>query len=508
MLNYLKRLRLEVVVLTALVSACTVAPQKLTTEEYSERLDADLAVLFADQETIEGPLSLYDAIARAIKYNLDYRLKLMEDALNRGQLEVARYEMLPELVADAGYNWRNNESGASSESLLSGTQSLEPSRSQERINTTANLTMVWNVLDFGVSYLHAKQQADNVLIGNERRRKVVQNIVQDVRYAYWRAVSAERLLPKMDTLLQSAYAALNRVRMLEKLQLQPPMQALSYQKALLEVIRQMWQLRLNLATAKTELSALIDLEPGTQYELVDSAPGKDLPPPVTVSLDELEEIALHNRPELIEEHYQARISALEVKKAMLRMLPGLDLTFGGHNDSNDFLFNDSWVTAGYGISWNLFKLFSGPAEIRLAETQQSVDDLRRLSLSMAILTQVHLAYQRFDLARKGFEVSRDLMMVEIRIQEQLEARQRAQTGNELEMIRSQANALAIEMERDLGYAELQNSLGQINNSLGIDPIDETVAAHDLKTLAASIEARLTSGDPAGIVMEQENEQRI
>jgi len=497
------RLRWQVVVLAAFVSGCAVVPQEITPEEYSEQLNADLIALFADQEPLAGPLSLYEAVARAIKYNLDHRLKLMEDALSLGQLEVARYDMLPELVVDAGYSWRNNQYGASSQSLITNTQSLEPSTSQDRIGDTANLTMVWNVLDFGVSYIHAKQQADQVLIGNERRRKVVQNIVQDVRYAYWRAVSAQRLLPKMDALLQNAQAALQRTRMLEKLQLQPPMQALNYQKALLEVIRQMWQLRHDLATAKTELSALIDLEPGTEYEVVDTVPMQDLPPPIMVPIEELEELALHNRPELIEEHYQARISALEVKKAMVRMLPGLDLTLSTHADSNQYVYNDKWSKAGYGLSWNLFKLFSGPAEIRLAKAQQSVDDLRRLSLSMAILTQVNLSYQRFHLARKSFEVSRDLMMVENRIQDQLEAQQRAQTSNELKMIRSQANALAMEMQRDLGHAEMQNALGQVHNSLGIDPVDATVTAQDVKTLAASIESRLSLGGLAGSVVDVE-----
>ena len=483
--------------LAVFFAGCSVTPTKIAPEQYREQVDLDLAAMFVDQEPFDGSLSLYEAIARAIKYNLDHRLKLMEEALNRGQLEVARYEMLPELVADAGYHWRNNESGASSESLITGTESLEPSTSEERIRNTASLTTVWNVLDFGVSYVHAQQQADYVLIVNERRRKVIHNIVQDVRFAYWRAVSAERLLPKMDELLRTAYAALNRAKQMEKLQLQPPMQSLKYQQGLLEVIRRMWQMRESLATAKTELSALIDLKPGTEFELEDAASDR-LPPPVSLSLAELEEIALHNRPELIEEHYQARIGALEVKKAMLRMLPGLELSLGGYADTNDFLYNSSWINAGAAVSWNIFKLLSGPAEIELAKAKQSVDELRRLSLGMAVLTQVHLAHQRFRIARKNFEVTRDLMDVETRLQKLHEARQDAKAGSELETIRSRAGVLAVEMQRDLGYAELQNAFGQIYTSLGIDPLDRQVVEADVATLALAIEARLGNDDLAAL----------
>ncbi|WP_185076739.1 TolC family protein, partial [Pseudomonas frederiksbergensis] len=90
---------------------------------------------------------------------------------------------------------------SSSQSVLTGTQSLEPSTSQDRERRVGDLTMVWNVLDFGVSYISAKQQGDQRLIVQERRRKVINTIVQDVRSAYWRAVAAERLLTQIDSLM-------------------------------------------------------------------------------------------------------------------------------------------------------------------------------------------------------------------------------------------------------------------------------------------------------------------
>ena len=58
-------------------------------------------------------------------------------------------------------------------------------------------------------------------------------------------------------------------------------------------------------------------------------------------------------------------------------------------------------------------------------------------------------------------------------------------------------ALAIEMQRDLGYAELQNAFGQLHNSLGVDP-------GDIETLVASIEARLNAPVSAGDSLESTN----
>ncbi|KPX91409.1 Outer membrane efflux protein [Pseudomonas meliae] len=43
----------------------------------------------------------------------------------------------------------------------------------------------------------------------------------------------------------------------------------------------------------------------------------------------LETEALASRPELREQDYQTRISSAETRKAMLRMLPGLEFSAGG-----------------------------------------------------------------------------------------------------------------------------------------------------------------------------------
>ena len=65
--------------------------------------------------------------------------------------------------------------------IIDREESLRPSTSQERERTLANLNFSWNALDFGVSYYRAQQKADQVLMAEERRRKVVQNVLQDVR---------------------------------------------------------------------------------------------------------------------------------------------------------------------------------------------------------------------------------------------------------------------------------------------------------------------------------------
>src|SRR3546814_15263040 len=84
----------------------------------------------------------------------------MEEALAKRQLDLASFDMLPRMALDAGYVGRNNVSASSSQSVETGTQSLEPSTSQDRDCEVADLTMVWNVLDFGVSHISPKPAGD------------------------------------------------------------------------------------------------------------------------------------------------------------------------------------------------------------------------------------------------------------------------------------------------------------------------------------------------------------
>ena len=125
-----------------LLTACSVKPVVLSEQDHITRVTQDRNQLFVDQEPLTSPLTLHQAMARAIHYNLDHRLKIMEEALASDMLEVARLDMLPQLTANAGYQGRNNDLASSSRSLRTGTESLEVSSSQEKDRQVANLGAV------------------------------------------------------------------------------------------------------------------------------------------------------------------------------------------------------------------------------------------------------------------------------------------------------------------------------------------------------------------------------
>ena len=174
-----------------IVAGCAIMPEPLTSEELEQRIQVDLQNLSEYQEPVSRPITLYDAMARALKFNLEARVQGLKEMVAHRQLDLAHYDMLPKLVADGAYNGRSNFAGARSRSLLSGQTSLEPSTSSDKDLFSANLTLSWDVLDFGLSYVRAQQASNDVLIAEEDKRRIANRVIQEVRSAFWKAVGAE-----------------------------------------------------------------------------------------------------------------------------------------------------------------------------------------------------------------------------------------------------------------------------------------------------------------------------
>ncbi len=467
----------------AVLGGCAVSPEPMTIEQIEQRVAEDRQRMYADQEPISGLMSFSDVVARVMKHNLDFRLRMMEATLAQRQLDVGNWDMFPRLMANAGWVTRSNDSGGRSVGIESGLETLVASSSQERTRTLGGLEFSWNLLDFGVSYYRARSLADQALIAEERKRKVLQNLMQDTRAAYWRALGAQRLADRMGDLMRRANIALARGRQIEQQGLLPQAQALAYQRALLDSTTLLQIRRQDLELARAELSALMNLPPGTEFRLEDL----DEPrlPPLPADMGRLESLALKQRPELREEDYRRRITANDARRALASVLPNLSFDLGLQYDSNRFLYNNSWAQAGLRVSADLFRMASIGSVRRASEAQEDVDDARRMAQAMAVLTQVRVAALRYGLARDELGTLAEGARVDKRLADFARASASSRVDSELELIRTEARALLSEYQRQIAYANAQGAWGRLYNSLGLD-LTPSAPNPDLDALAAAV----------------------
>ena len=468
------------------LGACTVTPEPLTQgvlTTTAERLQREVT---ANQEPVSGPVDLYEAMARALKYNLDYKVAMMEEALKAREMDLAGYDMLPQLVANAGYAGRNNFAGASSLSLISGRQSLEPSTSAEKDIFATDLSLSWDVLDFGLSKVRAEQAADQTLIAEERRRKVAGRVIEEVRTAYWRAISAQRLLDKLTQLEGSVQETLDNSERLAERRLSAPLTALTYQRELIDIQTNIRQLQRELVIAKSQLAALMNLAPGTQFELVMPDRGVDMPT-VNYDAEDMMMSALRNRPELREVAYLERINAKELDAAVLSALPSLRGFVGVNYDSNDFLYNSDWLNYGARASWNLLNLFRLPAHKRAVNAEGDLIRQRELALAMAVMTQVHVARAQLGHRMLELDTAARTHNVQGKIMQQISSGYDAGAMSKQTMLREEMNTLVSEVKYDIAYAEAQNAYANLYAAIGLDSFGPDVSGReDVATLANSL----------------------
>lgn len=472
--------------LAGLLGGCAVTPNPLDRRTLRSYAETSLTRATANQEPPSRPIDLYEAFARALKYNLDHRVEMMQTAVNAEQLTLSQYEMLPNLVANSGYAGRSNYAASSSISVLSKQQSLEPSYSQQKNVGTADVEFSWNILDFGLSYVRARQAADQVLIAAEARRRVVSRIVEDTRTAYWRALTSERLATQLKRVESRTNSAIRSSRGLFEDRQTSPVSALTNERELIEIKRDSQAIEGDLKIARSQLAALMNVAPTTPFRL---APTVNAPTALNLGYGEsdLVRVALEHRPELREVQYRQRINAAEAQAALLKLLPGVNLVIGANADSNDLLYNQNWVAWGARASWNLMRLFQYPQQKRVLAAEDELLNQRALALTMAIMTQVYVSRARHAQAVKEFNTATEYRRVQRRLLDQMRSSAAVEQISEQTLIREEMNTVIAEVKYDLAFAAVQNARANVYASLGLDtfPVD-TINRSAVAELASAL----------------------
>jgi len=242
--------------------------------------------------------------------------------------------------------------------------------------------------------------------------------------------------------------------------------------------------------AKRELAALMNVTPGTDFTVVEQDEQQMMPVPVNVA--ELEELALLNRPELREEDYRSRISTNEAKRQLVSLLPGINFSIDRQSDTNRYLYNRSWIESSAKVTFNLLRLTALPSIQNAQDAQKQTDEARRLALTMAVLTQVRVAIERYRLAQSDLDVARESSNVDQRLASYARAALSSRTDTELEVIRAETRALNSEYQRYASYAAAVTAYGRIYNSLGLDVVPDGVEQASLAELGAKVVANIAS----------------
>lgn len=460
------------VTLVCFLGACSVKPTPMSIDDSYAQAQVDVHELFAPQKSIPRKIDYYEALARSLKYNLDFRIKMVNYALQAGQLKIAEFTMFPALNASGSLYTRNND--LSSFSVTDGGGPSDVQNSTPRTLRSARVALSWNLLDFGLGYVRAKQQGERILIAQEEARKQEQTLAQDVLASYWDAYNAQELISETKIFQRLLMRAKKTISLARQDKLIPQENVLNYEAALLEGNRRLTQLEFKYNKAMLDLRRLMNITPDQELILA--------PPPLAlrhaqdlkhINFEKLDAISLVKRPELRGQEYQKRIAELGIKTVILQALPGITLNEGWNYNSNKYLINNKWVDRSMDVAWNLLNLASLPSSYQAAKLQVKYEKLKRMALTVAVLTETRYAYWHYQTLSNEYSLARKQTQNANAIYTLNKNRQLASLASEQQVLLAKMRAITSRMDEELLLSDLSTALGELYLSSGFDllPID-------------------------------------
>lgn len=440
----------------------------MTVSESYQQASKNIASLFGnEQEHATTTITYPEALARGIRYNYDYRIKLINNALQAGQLSVAEYTMFPDLKTSSSLYTRSNDYstfGITAEGQPTGVLTSTP-----RTLRSMREGLTWNILDFGMGYVRAKQQGERVLIAEQESRKQLQLLAQDIRIAYWKAYSAQELLKDAEQLQGKLNKTEKQMQAAFADELVPKESILRYRNTLLNGDRQLAELSQKLTRAMLDLKHLLKM-PLDQTVRLKAPPSSISRVQNLKNLDfkKLDTISLILRPELRSQNYSERIAEHGVKGAILQAFPGITLNEGWNYNSNKFLANSVWLDKSIDISWGLLSLISLPDALNTAKTQVKYEEMKSMALTLGVLTQTRYACSQYVNLAKEYHIAEKQTQNAHELYKLMSNRSKASMASSQEVVYAQLQYMIAKMDRDLILADLSTALGELYLSAGFD----------------------------------------
>ncbi len=469
------------------LSACAIKPKPLSQAELQRLTRQDMAKLHLARPKIKARrLNLNRAVARSIKYNLEARLKAFEYLLANTDLQATTLTMLPEMAVNAGYVKRSNIN-----EILSPVTGLV-STAEDRQRRLRDLQFKWHVLDFGLSYYLSKQKADEAMIAYETRRKVMLQLAKDTREQFWLAYALQHYLDIAPRFHASLRQAVSQSRSAQNEKLIEPIEGARNRRELWETASAIQNIKARLASAKPQLMNLIQA-PDRQKRIrlqTNRLENRAWPRGLSLNIKKLQKVALLNRAELRQEHYQKRITLNEIKQAHLKLLPNVSLGLGLFNDSNSFLVNNTWRSSTMDLAWDLLTLPNKFKNVEIASHNATIADLRRLGLALTILTQVEIAHRAYFEAKELLYYYAKVHQSDKEIYRVMLKKKQIKFATKLALARAYTKKIESKLIYDKAYAEYQIAAATLLTSIGYDPVlHVSTLNRPIKLIMADIKGR-------------------
>lgn len=446
-----------------MLGACSTSAPETTVEApvmsayYSDwdravRADVDMQNMYIGTPSqISKPVDMYMAMALALKYNYTRRLASYKESLASGNISPA---VLPAMAENLGYENATNSNAV-----------------------PADLKVSWNLLDLSALHYQNNGAAQEDAV-KEQTRKVVNNIMLETRSLYWKALAAQRLIPVIDDMSEYLVRVVDEINArsneMAKAGKTPSTNLLVRKRTYLENIRQLAELRQKFDTAQTEFAGLLGLYPSTEIKLAGAEYGNFPVPSLRAKIQQLEWLALTNRPEL-------RAFDLGTSKDELQLvIKDFDNVNNSDYRQDPNYYNRKWAKDSNNLSMTVFEETTDSNEL-------SYKALARQRMAHIVLNQVYLSWAMYQAAVEDYYLNMGLAATSEDIAEDITNQEGANKAiSHLES----ARAIIDEANAFLSYIDVQEAMGRLYASVGMDAVPASMLNDTPSVIAVQIRESL------------------
>ncbi|MFI3241518.1 MAG: putative Ig domain-containing protein [Alphaproteobacteria bacterium] len=433
----------------------TIQPALYSDWDRAIRADVDLQNMFvATPRKITKPIDMYMAMALSLKYNYSKRLMDYQQALiNAGKSPANK---LPEIISQAGYTNINDYQDVNSE-----------------------LKVAWNTLDVSSVYFQSKDVELKSKVATEEGRKVVHNLLQETRSLYWKTLTAQKLLPTVDNMIEFLILEIDEMNAValeeQAVGKLPTQEQMQLKRSYMNAVKDLSDLKRSFEASEVKLSSLMGFHPNTTYSLVGKEYGNFDLPIIKNNLSQLEWVALTNRPELRLRDFVTNIE--DVKVYVKKEQNVSDVKYL----KDPQYYNRKWSKEAKDVSLQVFEEIQSPSESQL-------ETLRRQRLTSIVLNQVYVAWARYVSSLEDYQISQEIALTSEDIAEDVTITDGVSASKSA---LESATAIEDEVKAMKAYVELQDSLGNLYVTLGLDALPYYMLDEKISRIAVYLRKEFT-----------------
>jgi len=425
----------------------------------------------AEALDVEGPLNIDQVRNRTLTHNSDYaraQTQLVETVRKAGK---RGKDLLPQVYASSYGSWRNNAS-ASVGKKVDDTSSTMPQdfyTAQDRAVAISNFTTSWNLLEIGLSGFKANRRAINAYSETEQNQYLCNKLMVDVENAYWRAVAFEQAEKKANWLKSRVTYALDLSQQRANAKPETKLQELMFQRELIDINRWYQSLYRSLISAKPDLARLMNLPAGTKFELQSKRLPSNLGELGKQDAVSLIAAAYKNRPEIRQSLYKADLTELKNEEDLWRHLPAMRLFLGGNSNTNSFVLNSNFASAGASLSWDLLRMGQIGKTKRNGKINFDNDKLQTEILASAIMAQVMISREQMHKLDYDLSLAWKALFIQGEITDDLVVDVASGKKPETYLVKEELMRELSYIREQMARAELHTAKARLQQSIGVVP---------------------------------------